>query len=149
MRLATALAVAAVAAVSFVTTAVIAQQNPIEARQALMKDNGKHAKSGAAMLKGEAPFNLATAKEIFATFETSAEKMPGLFPPDSKTGHDTRAAPAIWEHMDDFKARFAKFAKDAKEAKDSVTDLASFKAKFGAIGKDCGGCHETYRLKKS
>ena len=42
MRLATALAVAAVAAVSFVTTAVIAQQNPIEARQALMKDNGKH-----------------------------------------------------------------------------------------------------------
>ena len=149
MKSAFALVVAAATAVSFATTAVIAQQNPIEARQALMKDNGKHAKAGAAMLKGEAPFNLATAKEIFTTFETSAEKMPDLFPPDSKTGHDTRAAPAIWEHMDDFKARFAKFAKDAKEAKESVTDLASFKAKFSAIGKDCGGCHETYRLKKS
>lgn len=143
------LVAAVVAGISFATTAVIAQQNPIEARQALMKDNGKHAKMGAAILKGEAPFNLATAKEIFATFETAAEKLPDLFPPDSKTGHDTRAAPAIWEHMDDFKARAAKLAKDAKEAKESVTDLASFKAKFGAIGKDCGGCHETYRLKKS
>jgi cytochrome c556 len=148
MKFAYALMVAATT-VSLATTAVIAQQNPIEARQALMKDNGKHAKMGAAMVKGEAPFNLATAKQIFATFETAGEKLPGLFPPDSKTGDDTRAAPAIWEHMDDFKAMAAKLAKDAKVAKESVTDLASFKAKFGAIGKDCGGCHETYRLKKS
>lgn len=149
MKLATALAVAAVAAVSFAATAVIAQQNPIEARQALMKDNGKHAKTGAAMVKGEAPFNLATAKEIFATFETAGKKLPDLFPADSKTGHDTRAAPAIWENMDDFKAKAAKLAKDAKEAKESVTDLPSFKAKFSAIGKDCGGCHEDYRTKKN
>ena len=149
MKLATALAVAAVAAVSFVTTAVIAQQNPIEARQALMKDNGEHAKVGAAMMKGEAPFDLAKAKEIFATFETAGEKLPGLVPPDSKTGHDTRAAPAIWQNMDDFKAEAAKLVKDAKEAKESVTDLASFKTHFSAIGKVCGECHETYRTKKN
>lgn len=111
-----------------------------------MKDNGKQAKAGAAMVKGEAPFNLATAKEIFATFETAGEKLPDLVSPDSKTGHDTRAAPAIWENMDDFKAKAAKFAKEAKE---SVTDLASFKAKFSAVGKDCGGCHEDYRTKKN
>jgi hypothetical protein len=31
-----------------------------------------------------------------------------------------------------------------------VTDLDSFKATFGSIGKnDCGGCHEKYRVKKS
>jgi cytochrome c556 len=149
MKFATALAVAAVAAVSFATTAVIAQQNPIEARQALMKDNGKHAKMGAAMVKGEAPFNLAAAKEIFATFETAAEKMPALFPPDSKTGHETTAAPAIWQKMDEFKALFVKFGKDAKAAKESVTDLASFRTAFAAMGKQCGGCHETFRVKKN
>jgi cytochrome c556 len=52
--------------------------------------------------------------------------------------------------MDDFKARFAKFGGDAKDALASVKDLDSFKAAFGAIGKnDCGGCHEKYRIKKS
>ena len=52
--------------------------------------------------------------------------------------------------MDDFKARFDKFAADAKAANTEVKDLDSFKAAFGAIGKnDCGGCHEKYRVKKS
>jgi len=149
MKLATALAVAAVAAVSFAATAVIAQQNPIEARQALMKDNGKHAKMGAAMVKGEAPFNLAAAKEIFATYAKAAEGMPKLFPPDSKTGHETTAAPAIWEKMDEFKALFVKLGKDAKAAEASVTDLASFKTAFAAMGKQCGGCHKDFRIKKN
>jgi cytochrome c556 len=125
-----------------------ATADPIADRQNLMKDNGKHAKMGAAMVKGQAPFDLAKVKEIFKTFETSAVKMPDLFPPDSKTGHDTRAAPKIWENMADFKARFAKLGSDSKAAEASVKDLATFKTAFAAIGKDCGGCHETYRLKK-
>jgi len=148
MKLMAALSAAVVAAVAFGATAVVAQQNPIEMRQALMKDNGKHAKLGAAMAKGEKPFDLAAAKEIFVTFEKSAEKMPDLFPPDSKTGHKTTAAPKIWEDMAGFKARFQKFGADAKKAEASVTDLASFKTAFGAIGKDCGGCHREYRIKK-
>ena len=51
--------------------------------------------------------------------------------------------------MDDFKAMFAKLGTDAKAAEGSVTDLDSFKAAFGNVGKDCGGCHQTYRVKKS
>jgi cytochrome c556 len=149
MKLASAFALAAVAVVAFGATAVVAQQNPIEARQALMKDNGKHAKMGAAMVKGEAPFDLAKAKEIFVTFETAAAKMPGLFPPDSKTGHDTTASPKIWENKLDFEAKFETLGADAKAALASVKDLASFKTAFGGIGKDCGGCHETYRVKKN
>ena len=30
-----------------------------------------------------------------------------------------------------------------------VTDLDTFKAQFTEVQKNCGGCHETYRLKKS
>jgi cytochrome c556 len=128
----------------------IAQQDPIAARKALMKGNGDQAKIGVAMIKGEAPFDLEKARKIFAVFEDTAAKAPALFPANSTTGGDTAADPKIWENMEDFKARLAKLGTDAKEAAGKVTDLDSFKAAFGAIGKnDCGGCHEKYRIKKS
>lgn len=149
MKLALIISMAALAAVTFGVTAALAAGNPIIARQELMKDNGKHAKMGAAMAKGEAPFDLAKAKVIFATFENSAAKMPDLFPADSKTGHDTTASPKIWKNLADVKARFKKLGEDAKAASASVKDLTSFKAAFGAIGKDCGGCHREYRIKKN
>jgi cytochrome c556 len=143
-------AVFAVAVIALGVGVAIAQQDPIAARRALMKANGDQAKAGAAMMKGEAPFDLDKARKMFATFEDAAEKMPSLFPDTSKTGGDTAADPKIWENMDDFKARFAKFSADAKDAIAKVTDLDSFKAAFGSIGKnDCGGCHEKYRIKKS
>jgi cytochrome c556 len=148
MKLRAVLSAAVVAAVAFGATAVFAQQDPIAARQALMKANSKEAKIGAAMMKGEKPFDLAAAKKIFVTFEDSAQKMPALFPANSKTGGKTTAAPKIWEDMDGFKARFAKFGADAKKASASVTDLASFKTAFGAMGKECGGCHRDFRVKK-
>jgi cytochrome c556 len=113
MKFATAFAVAAVAVVAFGATAVVAQQDPIAARQALMKANGKAAGDITKMIKGEAPFDLATAKKSFATFEDAAAKMPALFPPNSKTGGDTTASPKIWESMDDIKARFIKLGADA------------------------------------
>jgi cytochrome c556 len=140
----------AVAAVALGVGFAVAQQDPIAARKALMKANGDQAKIGAAMIKGEAPFDLEKAHKIFATFEDAAAKAPALFPDNTKTGGDTAADLKIWENMEDFKARFAKFAADAKDAGGKVTDLASFKAAFGSIGKnDCGGCHEHYRIKKS
>ena len=142
--------VLAMAAITLSVTVAMAQQDPIAARRALMKANGDQAKIGAAMAKGEAPFDLAAAKKIFATFQDAAAKMPALFPDTSKTGGDTAADPKIWENMADFKARFVKFGEDAKAADGSVKDLDSFKEAFGAIGKnDCGACHQNYRIKKS
>jgi len=143
-------AVFAVAVIGLGLGVAVAQQDPIAARKALMKTNGDEAKIGAAMLKGEAPFELEKAQKIFASWQDAAAKMPALFPDNSKVGGETAADPKIWENMDDFKARFAKFGVDAKDAAAKVTDLDSFKAAFGNIGKnDCGGCHEKYRVKKS
>lgn len=148
MKLTAIFAGIVVAAVALGTTAVLASQNPIAERQELMKANGHEAKLGAAMAKGEKPFELAAAKKVFATFEKSAEKMPGLFPPDSKTGHKTTAGPKIWKDMAGFKARFEKLGADAKKAQVSVTDLANFKTAFAGIGRQCGGCHHEYRIKR-
>jgi cytochrome c556 len=139
-----------VVAAVLVAGAVAAQSDPITTRKALMKANGDQAKIGAAMAKGETPFDAQKAKVMFATFVDAANKMPNLFPDNSKTGGETAAAPKIWENMADLKARFAKLGADAKAAQGSVTDLATFKAAFGSIGKqDCGACHELYRIKKS
>jgi cytochrome c556 len=119
-----------------------------------MKDNADQAKIGAAMVKGEAPFDPAKAHKIFATFENTAAKAPALFPEhsiDQPTADDPyTASPDIWKNIDDFKARFAKFGSNAKAADADLKDLDSFKAAFGNIGKnDCGACHEKYRLKAS
>jgi cytochrome c556 len=114
-----------------------------------MKANGQAAGALAKMVKGEAPFDLVTARKSFATFEDAAAKMPALFPENSMTGGETAAAPKIWQDTADFKARFVKFGEDAKAAAASVKDLDTLKAAFPVIGKNCGGCHELYRIKKS
>ncbi|MDP1603761.1 MAG: cytochrome c [Legionella sp.] len=147
MKFTTAFAVVAI--VSLGATAVVAQQDPIAARKALMKESGQAAGAAAKMVKGEAPFDLATAKKSMATFQDVAAKMPALFPETSKSGGETTAAPKIWETNADFKAKFVKFGADAKAAEASVKDLDSLKAAMGEMGKNCGGCHETYRVKKS
>jgi cytochrome c556 len=144
----------AIAAIVLGVSVAIAQQDAIKERKQLMKGNGDQAKIGAAMMKGEVPFDVAKAQKIFATFEDTATKAPPLFAAnsvDQPTADDPfSASPKIWEDMEDFKARLAKFGDDAKAAAASVKDLDSFKAAFGNIGKnDCGGCHEKYRLKKS
>jgi cytochrome c556 len=134
-----------VAAIALAVTAVAAQSDPIAARKALMKVNGDQAKIGAAMAKGEAPFDAAKVQTIFATFADSAVKAPALFPDNSKTGGDTAALPAIWENKADFDARLAKFGTDAKAAQADVKDLATFKAVWsGLIRKNCSACHEKY-----
>ena len=42
----------------------------------------------------------------------------------------------------------AKWGADAKAAQASVKDIDSFKAAFGAAGKQCGACHEVFRVSK-
>ena len=141
--------VLAVAAIAIGVTAVGAQSDPIAARKELMKGIGAQTKTGGGMAKGEVPYDQTKAQAIFASYVDVAAKAPNLFPPTSKTGGDTAALPTIWENKADFEARFAKFSGDAKQAQESVKDLDTFKATFSAITKNCGGCHEMYRAKKS
>ncbi len=114
-----------------------------------MKEIGAQTKTGGGMAKGDMPYDQAKAQAIFASYVDAAAKGPSLFPETSKTGGDTAALPAVWDNKADFDARFAKFGADAKAAQSSVKDLDSFKGAFGGMTKNCGGCHETYRAKKS
>jgi len=140
--------VLAVGAIALATTAVIAQQDPIAARRAIMKANGQAAQLGTKMTKGEEPFSVEKGKKVFATYQ-DVEKAHALFPDNSKTGGDTAALPAIWENKADFEARLTKLVRDAKAAEGKVHDLDSFKAEFAEVQKNCGGCHQTYRKRQS
>lgn len=130
-------------------TAVVAQSDPIAARKALMKENGNQSRIAREMIEGKQPFNLDAAKKVLVTFGETHDKAKNLWPVTSKTGGDTAALPAVWENKADFDAKLAKFSADAKAASAKVTNLDSFKAQMGDIGKSCGGCHQTYRKKQS
>jgi cytochrome c556 len=139
-------AVCVTLAVAFGATAVLAQSAAITERKAIMKGVGGAAKTGAGFAKGSTPYDNAKAVEVFVVYANAAAKMPALFPDDSKTGGETTAAPKIWSDKPAFLAAMAKFEADSKAAQGTVKDLDSFKAAFGAMGKHCGSCHETYRV---
>ncbi len=142
------LAVSAVALALSASVVMAAGADAIKERRQLMKANGEATKPIVAMMKGQSPFDLATVQTALKTYLNAAEKMPALFPPDSKTG-DTNALPAIWDNKADFDARFKKLGDDATADLAAITDEATFKATMPAIYKNCGGCHEKYRAKQN
>lgn len=140
---------AAAAAIAIGATAVMAQSDPIAARKAMMKKVGEAGAPVGKIAKGESPFDLAVVQTALKTMQEAAKTMPALFPDNSKTGGDTAALPHIWETKADFDARWAKLGKDAADAEAKIKDEATFKAAFPEVTKNCGGCHELNRAKKS
>lgn len=128
----------------------IAQADVIEDRQAIMKTIGKSVGVMGAMMKGEAPFDSASAIEALKTIQVSADKYDpvALFPEGSDQG-ETEAAPAIWKNMADFTAHVNKFREDAaKAANANPQNLDQLKPVFQQVAANCSACHELYRIKK-
>jgi len=143
-----ALCAVSIAAVTLSATMVMAQQNPILARQEIMKKSNDDLKMLTALSKGEAPFDAAKVTAAYALMEDSYKKVQGLFPDSSKTGEKTRASPKIWEDRADFDTKMAAFIKVAGDAKAKATSEAGFKEIHLAVIKGCDNCHEGYRLRR-
>ncbi|MCB1994067.1 MAG: cytochrome c [Geminicoccaceae bacterium] len=141
--------IAAVAIAALGVGAAFAQADAIKQRQQIMEKVGKATGAAGKMLKGEAKFDLATAQATLDTYVEATRTFGGLFPENSRTGNDTEALPAIWEKKAEFDAKLAKLGADATAAKAAIKDEASFKATMPGVMKNCGGCHETFRAKKS
>ena len=129
----------------------IAQQNVANETQTTMKATGRAL--GAVltpMVKGEKPYDQAAVDTALGQLETTATKLPTMFPESIKgvkIEGDYSASPKIWEDKTGFAEKIDGFAKVVTEAKAKIKDLDSLKANVPAIGKECGGCHETFRLK--
>ena len=133
-------------------SAVVAQQDLVTQAQNTMKANGRNLGGVLSpMFKGEKPYDQAAVDTALTQLDDTAKKLPTLFPAslkDAKWEGDFSPSPKIWEDRAGFDAKVASFAKAVTEAKAKIKDMDSLKANFPAIGKECGSCHETFRVKK-
>lgn len=139
-------AIIVTAGLAIAATTVVAQTDVIAERKGIMRGNGAATRTGTQMIRGEVPFDLAKAKEVFAGIQAGMTRFPNLFPENSKTGGETKAAPRIWEDMAGFRAAAAKIVQDASAAAAATTDQASFQTNFQRVTANCNACHQTYRI---
>jgi len=139
--------VLAVFMISLNAGVIMAQSDAIAARKALMKGNNDNARIAIQMMRGQQPFDAAKVEAAFVQWAETAQKLPSLFPEDSKTGEKTRATPKIWQNKKDFDEKAAAFAKSVAENRDKAkSSLDGLKAAIPVVGKACDNCHEDYRL---
>jgi cytochrome c556 len=131
--------------------AVVAQQDVVKSTQDQMKANGRALGATLSpMMKGEKPYDQAAVDAALKTLDDTAKQLPKMFPASIKAVKfegDFNTSPKIWEDAAGFKAKIDDFAKAVSDAKAKIKDLDSLKAAVPALGKACGGCHETYRVK--
>jgi cytochrome c556 len=132
--------------------AVMAQQDQLKDTQAMMKGNGKNAGALAAMIKGEKPYDQAAVDAALVQFADTAKKLPTLFPESLKGkpfDGDYSPSDKIWSDKAGFAEHIASFAKVVGDNQGKIKNLDTLKVALPVIGKQCGGCHETFRIKKS
>ena len=128
----------------------IAQQDVANQTQTTMKATGRALAVLSPMVKGEKPYDQAAVNTALGQLEETAKKLPTMFPESIKgvkIEGDYSSSPKIWEDKAGFAAKIESYAKVVTEAKAKIKDLDSLKANVPAIGKECSGCHETFRLK--
>lgn len=142
-------AIAAAVAICLGAAAAGAADEPQLVRQGLMKQIGGSVGALGAIAKGEKPYDAEVVKTSLTTISTAAKDFPNHFPAGSETGQNTQASPAIWQNMDDFKAKSLKLSQDAETILASMpADQAAVGQAMKTLGAECGACHQAYRLKR-
>lgn len=138
---------AALGAAVVMSTTVIAADDPIASRQAMMKNAGAAAGVLGKMAKGETDFNATSAEMAIRVLNVVSLGYGELFPEGSDTGAKNRAAPEIWTNRDGFNAEIAKLQESTAAAVESPpSSQEEVGAALGAIGQSCSSCHENFRL---
>ena len=128
-------------------------ENAIAARQGAMNILSWEVGPLFAMAKGDIAYDgdtaveRATALRALLNYDESR-----LFPEGSSNAEmpdKTRALPAIWERLDEFRQNF----EDLRGAVDTLVAEAgngqeAFVAAIGPVGNACGDCHESFRQKQ-
>lgn len=130
------------------TCVAVSAGNPVEDRQATMKQVGQAMKEATGLATGQTPFDAAKSKAAMDTVAGAAKKLKGLYPAGSDADPKSGADPKIWQNKADFEKRLAEMGTLAAAAA-KAGDQASFKAAFGPVGGTCKSCHDVYRKKKT
>ena len=106
-----------------------------------------------AMAKGAVDYDADAAKAAAGNLAVlSSMNQMAIWPPGSDTdtlGDVTRALPAIWAaDSRAFEAGMALATSAAALSNVAGDGLDALRGGIGAVGKSCGGCHDTYRQPK-
>jgi len=125
-----------------------ANADPIKDRQDKMKIVGKSMGIVGKMAKGQSDFDGEAALAAFVAMKEAAEGYETLFPEGTETGGKTEAAPAIFSDRAGFEARQSDFeASLVKVTTAAPENVEALGAMVGEVGRNCGVCHRTYRVK--
>jgi len=132
-----------------IAQAQVKPETLVKQRQAAMTLQGKYFGPLGGMAQGKVPYD-ANVVARNAGFLDALSHMPwdGFAPStkDLKSG----ALPAVFSDTAKFKEAQERLQSEVAKLV-SVSkggDEAAVKAQLGAVGKSCGGCHETFREKK-
>jgi cytochrome c556 len=127
-------------------------KHAIETRKAAYHLIGESFKPIGDAVQGKAEFNQAEIQKRANRILMLSDFLEASFPESSNLGEpDTKASADIWAK----KAEFDKKLKDFQEhaatlAKVSASETSAtpaFKEAFGAVAKDCKGCHDNFKVK--
>ena len=126
-------------------------QAAVDARRALMKDNGAQMKAIFAVVDAKSG-DMADMEKRALLIQANAAKLPALFPAGTSINDmpdKTHAKSDIWQKMDVFKADAANLGTQAGKLAAAAKNgnMAAFAAQFETTGKACGACHADFRAK--
>ena len=122
----------------------------VELRQGLFKLMGWNMAPLAAMLRNKMPFDAAVAQKSADRMEHLSQMIPDVFQADTRQFKiETEALEGIWTGKSDFNAKAAEMNKAAAalSAAAKTGDKAATLKAAGVLGKACGSCHDTFRVK--
>ena len=132
-----------------IAQAQVKPETLVKQRQAAMTLQGKYFGPLGGMAQGKVPYNAEVVARN-AGYLAVLDKMPWDGFTASTKDVKSAALPAVFtdtakfkEAQDRFQAEVAKLVSVSKGG-----DEAAVKAQLGAVGKSCGGCHETFREKR-
>jgi cytochrome c556 len=114
-----------------------------------MKTMGGHMGAIGKVAKGEAEYSAETVKHAEAIQAHSKELVKWF--PEGSGGETTRAKPEVWTDWAGFEKAAMNFQDTAPKLVEAAKtgDKAQIGAALGAVGKTCGGCHDSYRKPKT
>ena len=118
----------------------------IRKRQDIFHSFGVAVKEPGAMLRNEAPFDLAVVQASLKTLADGAPKLKSLFPDDSKSEEHSEALPEVWTKKDHFLRVVDQLAATAAAASAAIKDEPTFRSEWSKVSSNCRVCHKAYRV---